>query len=93
MGAKRALIVGEQPVVREGLRRVLEADKDIEVVGEAASAEEALAQAQLLSPDFTFIQGMRLIEASPQVQEGSSVLLNDYGSLTSLETIFRNSLS
>ena len=38
----RVLLVDDHPVVREGIRRLLELDKQIQVVGEAGSAEEAL---------------------------------------------------
>ena len=47
----RILLVDDHQVVREGLRRMLELEKDMEVVGEAATVEEALTQAELLSPD------------------------------------------
>jgi DNA-binding NarL/FixJ family response regulator len=47
----RVLLVDDHQVVREGLRRMLDLDKDIEVVGEAASGEEALTRVEQLSPD------------------------------------------
>jgi len=47
----RVLLVDDHQVVREGLKRMLDLDKDIEVVGEAASGEEALTKADQLSPD------------------------------------------
>jgi len=47
----RLLLVDDHQVVREGLKRMLDLDKDIEVVGEAASGEEALAKVEQLSPD------------------------------------------
>jgi len=39
----RVLIVDDRPSVRRGLRMQLGLEPDIEVVGEAASGEEALA--------------------------------------------------
>ena len=39
----RVFVVDDSPFVRKALRRVLTADRDIEVVGEAATGEEALA--------------------------------------------------
>ena len=45
------LLVDDHQVVREGLRRMLEPDKDIKVVGEAVNGEDAINQAALLSPD------------------------------------------
>lgn len=43
----RLLIVDDHPVVRRGLRAVFDAEPDLEVVGEAASGEEALGLASL----------------------------------------------
>jgi len=40
----RVCLVDDHPVVREGIRRLLERDERILVVAEAANAEEALAQ-------------------------------------------------
>jgi NarL family two-component system response regulator LiaR len=45
------LIADDHAVVRQGLRTFLELQADIEVVGEAADGEEALAQAAALQPD------------------------------------------
>ena len=47
----KVLLVDDHNVVREGLRRILEADGGIEVIGEARSGEEAVAKAVALSPD------------------------------------------
>jgi DNA-binding NarL/FixJ family response regulator len=45
------LIVDDHPVVRQGLRVLLEVQDGIDVTGEAADGEEALAQAAALAPD------------------------------------------
>jgi DNA-binding NarL/FixJ family response regulator len=45
------LIADDHAVVRQGLRTFLELQDDIEVVGEAADGEQALAQAAALAPD------------------------------------------
>jgi DNA-binding NarL/FixJ family response regulator/class 3 adenylate cyclase len=47
----RLLIVDDQALVRAGFRMILEAEADIEVVGEAADGGEAVAEAQRLKPD------------------------------------------
>ncbi|MEU6410705.1 response regulator transcription factor [Microbispora sp. NPDC046933] len=47
----RVLIVDDHPVVREGLRGMLESDPAITVAGEAGSGEEAVARAAALAPD------------------------------------------
>jgi len=46
----RVCLVDDHPVVREGIRRLLERDERILVVAEAANAEEALAQVEETSP-------------------------------------------
>lgn len=47
----RVLLVDDHAVVRQGLRLFLGLDPNIEVVGEAGNGEEALAEAQRLTPD------------------------------------------
>jgi len=47
----RVLIVDDHPVVRRGLRVLLEVQDGIEVVGEAGDGPAALAQAAELTPD------------------------------------------
>jgi DNA-binding NarL/FixJ family response regulator len=45
------LIVDDQALVRAGFRMILEAEEDVEVVGEAADGREAVAEARRLQPD------------------------------------------
>ncbi|WP_431927503.1 response regulator [Nonomuraea jabiensis] len=45
------MIVDDHPVVREGLRGMLLAEPDLEVVGEAGSGDEAVAVVPRLRPD------------------------------------------
>ena len=47
----RILIVDDQALVRAGFRMILEAEEDIEVVGEAADGREAVAEVNRLRPD------------------------------------------
>jgi DNA-binding NarL/FixJ family response regulator/class 3 adenylate cyclase len=47
----RVLIVDDQALVRTGFRMILEAEADLEVVGEASDGLEAIAQARSLRPD------------------------------------------
>ena len=47
----RVLIVDDQALVRTGFRMILEAEEDIEVVGEAGDGVEAITEARRLEPD------------------------------------------
>jgi len=47
----RVLLVDDQPLVRAGLRTLLDEEADIEVVGDAANGEEGIAAVAALSPD------------------------------------------
>ena len=46
----RVLVADDQALVRAGFRMILEAEPDIEVVGEAADGREAVALARGSSP-------------------------------------------
>ena len=47
----RVLVVDDQALVRSGFRMILEAEPDIEVVGEAADGREAVERHRSLRPD------------------------------------------
>jgi DNA-binding NarL/FixJ family response regulator len=47
----RVLVADDQALVRGGFRMILEAQKDMEVVGEASDGREAIARAVELRPD------------------------------------------
>ncbi len=47
----RVLLVDDHEIARLGLRRILETEPDLRVVGEASTAEEAFQQAATLTPD------------------------------------------
>ena len=51
MTAVRVLLVDDHPIVRAGVRSLIDRRDDIAVVGEAASGEEAIALARHLQPD------------------------------------------
>jgi DNA-binding NarL/FixJ family response regulator len=72
----RVLIVDDHPVVREGLRAVLEDTKEMQVVGEAGSAEEALASVERALPDIVLLDlelpGMNGVDAIPRFADVAS---------------------
>jgi DNA-binding NarL/FixJ family response regulator len=51
----RILIADDHAVVREGTRRILEQEPDMEVVGEAGDGEEAVNLATSLKPDVAIV--------------------------------------
>jgi two-component system, NarL family, response regulator LiaR len=63
----RVLIADDHAVVRQGLRTFLGLQEDIEVVGEAADGEQAVAEAERLAPDVVLMDlvmpGMDGVEA------------------------------
>lgn len=51
----RVLIADDHPVVRAGLRALLDAEDDLEVVGEAATPSAAVALAESLGPELVLM--------------------------------------
>jgi two-component system, LytTR family, response regulator len=51
----RALIVDDEPLARQRIRRLLEADPDVDLLGECGDGEEALCELQRLRPDLVFL--------------------------------------
>jgi NarL family two-component system response regulator LiaR len=67
----RVLVVDDHAVVRKGIRALLAEIEHIEVVGEARDGQEAMAQANALSPDVILMDlvmpGVDGIEATRQI--------------------------
>src|SRR6478609_6687339 len=51
----RVFLLDDHEVVRRGVRELLEAEDDIEVVGEAGTAEEAIGRIPATSPDVAIL--------------------------------------
>jgi two-component system response regulator NreC len=78
----KVLLVDDHAILRTGLRRVLEAESDIEVVGEAENADRAVFEALAATPDVVVMDvvmpGKSGIEAMPAVLQavpGAKVLV------------------
>ena len=73
MNKMRILIADDHAIVREGLRTLLEAQPDIEVVGEATDGEEAVNKTQEIQPDIVLMDitmpGMNGLEATRQIKQ------------------------
>ena len=73
----RVLVVDDHAVVRAGLRRVLDAEADIETVGEAANADRAVFEAIEHKPDVVLMDvmmpGKSGIEGMPALMQAVPV--------------------
>lgn len=84
----RVLLADDQPLVRAGLRMLLSAVPDIEVVAEAASGQEAIALAHELVPDVVLmdirmpgtsgLQATEKILSSPDLSTVRVVILTTF---------------
>lgn len=78
----RVLLVDDHPVVRAGLKALLETTEHVEVVGEASSGEEAVEKARTLEPDIVIMDlampGMDGVQATRRIAElglGAKILV------------------
>jgi two-component system, NarL family, response regulator NreC len=71
--AIRCIIVDDHTLFREGLRRVLESEADLQVVGEASDAMQGLEQVRKLRPDVVLMDigmpGTSSFEAARQIDK------------------------
>jgi DNA-binding NarL/FixJ family response regulator len=72
----RVLVVDDQAVVRSATRSLLEATRDFEAVGEAASGIEALTAVEELGPDLVLLDvrmpGMDGVETAARIKAAHS---------------------
>jgi DNA-binding NarL/FixJ family response regulator len=85
----RVLLVDDQALIRSGIRALLEAEDDIDVVGEASDGRTGVALAKRLRPDVALIdismplvngiEATRQIVADDALAEVRVVILTNYG--------------
>src|SRR5256885_2704485 len=82
MGKIRVLLVDDHTVVRQGLRRLLESDEEIEIVGEAGDGRSATELAQRIHPNVVVMDNappeLNGIQATRQIvkrNDGTKVLI------------------
>lgn len=73
MGKVRILLAEDHVTVREGLKLILNAQPDMEVVGEAEDGREAITRARALSPDIVVMDismpGLNGLKATQALKE------------------------
>lgn len=74
-GRVKVLVVDDHEIVREGIRMVLAADPELEVVGVASSGEEAIEKVRELEPNVVLMDigmpGLSGFEATRRIRESS----------------------
>jgi DNA-binding NarL/FixJ family response regulator len=85
----RILLADDQALIRSGIRSLLEAEDDIEVVAEAADGQQAVALAVEHRPDIALldiqmpvldgIEATRQIVADPRLENVRVVILTNFG--------------
>ncbi len=69
----RVLIVDDHAILRQALRHLLETQTELEVVGDASSGREAVAEAEKLMPDVVLMDmimpGLNGLEATRQIRK------------------------
>ena len=69
------LIVDDHPMLRRGVKQLLELEAGLDAIGEASSGQEALEIAERLEPDLILLDlNMTEIEGGRQQQYGAALV-------------------
>jgi two-component system, NarL family, nitrate/nitrite response regulator NarL len=78
----RLLIADDHPIVRDGLKKLLQLEEDFEVVGEATDGRDVLDKVRELDPDVLLLDlrmpnldGLGALQALPQVNKRTRVII------------------
>lgn len=78
----RIVLAEDHRILREGLRAILQVERDLELVGEAEDGREAIGQARELQPDLLILDlsmprmdGLSALEEIKRVAPGTRVLV------------------
>lgn len=81
----RALIVDDEPIARRGIRRCLEREPDVEIVGECSHGREAIEVIRRSHPDLVFldiqmpeVDGFAVVEAVGAEQMPTVIFVTAY---------------
>src|SRR6202158_109757 len=78
----RIVIADDHPIVRDGLKKLLQLEDDFEVIGEAADGREVLERVQELDPDVLLLDlrmpnldGLSALQALQQTNKRTRVII------------------
>jgi two-component system, NarL family, response regulator LiaR len=81
-GKIRVLIADDHPIVRRGLNITINAQEDMEIIGEASNGEEAVARIAELRPDVIIMDlkmpgkdGLAAIKETTEMMPGAQILV------------------
>ena len=81
-GTVRIVIADDHPIVRDGLKKLLQLEDDFEVVGEAGDGREVLEKVQELDPDVLLLDlrmpnldGLSTLQALQQINKRTRVIV------------------
>src|ERR1041384_4438204 len=78
----RILLADDHPIVRDGLKKLLQLEEDFEVVGEASDGREVLDKVQEMDPDVLLLDlrmpnldGLSALQALQQINKRTRVIV------------------